>query len=74
MATPIYQKLYMKHLKRKINNMPKRKVEFFLCDKFDDCESCKNKFEEDICDDCDCGENFEEEDYDEVDRHFKGRV
>lgn len=45
--------------------------EVFICDKFDDCRFCRNRFEEDICDDCDVGENFEEEDYDEVDKYFR---
>jgi hypothetical protein len=46
----------------------------FECDKFDDCRFCRHRFAEIICEDCDVGENFEEEDYDEVDKYFKGRI
>jgi hypothetical protein len=48
--------------------------ECFQCDKFEDCGLCKNRFDEPTCDDCDVGENFEEEDYDEVDKYFQGRT
>lgn len=46
--------------------------ENFICDKFEDCGLCKNRFFEYICNDCDYGEEFEEEDYDEVDKEFRG--
>jgi hypothetical protein len=46
--------------------------EIFECSKFDDCGLCKNRFKARICNDCDVGEHFEEEDYDEVDKYFKG--
>jgi hypothetical protein len=43
-------------------------------DKFEDCETCKHKFCEWICDDeCDVGESYEPEDIEEVDAHFQGR-
>lgn len=46
------------------------------CDKFDDCKNCKWRFQPELyCeDDCDYGEMFEEEDPDEVDKYFQGRV
>jgi hypothetical protein len=47
--------------------------EIFECDKFDECGLCRNRFTLETCEDCDVGEFFEEEDYDEVDKHFKGR-
>lgn len=46
--------------------------EIFESDKFDECWSCKFRFCEATCDDCDYGENFEAEDPDEVDKEFKG--
>jgi hypothetical protein len=30
--------------------------------KFDECHYCLNRHDEDICDQCDCGELFEEDD------------
>lgn len=48
--------------------------ELFECDKFDECGGCKNRFTEFVCMNCDVGEYFEEEDYDEVDKHFNGRI
>lgn len=48
--------------------------EIFESDKFDDCETCKNRFTMKICIDCDYGESFEEEDIDEVDKYFNGRI
>lgn len=47
--------------------------EFFECEKFDECYLCKHRFKEKICEDCNAGEEFEEEDYDEVDKYFNGR-
>lgn len=44
--------------------------EFWECDKFDECGLCRNRFDESICDDCDYGENFEDNDPDEVDKDF----
>lgn len=46
----------------------------FECDKFNDCRFCKNRFFEKTCEDCDYGEEFEEEDIDEVDKYFNGRI
>jgi hypothetical protein len=46
----------------------------FECDKFEDCRLCRNRFKEMICSDCDVGEEFEEEDQDEVDKFFRGRL
>lgn len=54
-----------------INN---RDDDLFECDKFEDCNACRNRFLEEVCDDCDVGEEFEEEDLDEVDKHFRGRT
>lgn len=48
--------------------------DIFECDKFDDCRFCKHRFKALVCDDCNFGEEFEEEDYDEVDKYFKGRI
>jgi hypothetical protein len=48
--------------------------EIFESDKFDDCKDCRNRFRMNICNGCGFGEDFEEEDYDEVDKHFNGRV
>jgi hypothetical protein len=42
----------------------------FESDKFDECWSCKHRFCEWVCDDCGVGENFEEDDPDEVDKDF----
>lgn len=39
-------------------------------DKFDECWSCKHRFCLKTCLDCDYGENFEENDPDEVDKDF----
>lgn len=44
--------------------------EEFESDKFDECWTCKNRFCVKTCDDCGYGENFEEEDHDEVDKDF----
>jgi len=44
--------------------------EIFESDKFDECWQCRHRFEESICNDCDYGESFEEEDPDEVDKDF----
>jgi hypothetical protein len=44
--------------------------EVFESDKFDECWTCKHRFEEDVCSGCRYGEEFEEEDYDEVDKDF----
>ncbi len=48
----------------------------YECDKFDDCRTCKFRTVAHLyCeDDCDYGESYEEEDQDEVDKHFKGRL
>jgi hypothetical protein len=46
----------------------------FECDKFDECGGCKNRFKERICNSCGVGEDFEEEDMEEVDAHFGGRI
>lgn len=46
----------------------------FVSNKFDDCKSCKNRFNFSICRDCGYGEDFEEEDIDEVDKFFDGRI
>lgn len=48
--------------------------EIFESNKFDDCSSCKNRFKFHICMDCRYGEDFEEEDLDEVDKYFDGRI
>lgn len=48
--------------------------EKFESDKFDECWSCKFRFCEATCYDCDYGEEFEPEDFDEVDKDFKGRI
>lgn len=44
--------------------------EIWESDKFDECWSCKNRFCELICNSCDYGESFEEDDPDEVDKDF----
>lgn len=46
------------------------------CDKFEDCKFCKHRFLPELyCEDaCDVGESFEEEDQDEVDKYFQGRI
>lgn len=48
--------------------------DIFECSKFDECGSCKHRYIETTCDDCGYGEEFELEDYDEVDKHFQGRI
>ena len=45
----------------------------FECDKFEDCSTCRNRFREKVCVTCYAGEEFEEEDIDEVDKYFQGR-
>lgn len=45
----------------------------FECDKFDECNGCKWRFVEETCDDCGAGEDYEPDDMEEVDAHFKGR-
>lgn len=54
--------------------MSDEEEDFFECDKFNDCRFCKHRFEELTCEDCDIGEHFEEEDIDEVDKYFQGRM
>jgi len=44
--------------------------EIFESDKFDDCAACKHRFCEWICKRCDMGEEFEEEDLEELDELF----
>jgi hypothetical protein len=39
-------------------------------DKFDECWTCKHRFCELTCSGCGYGEEFEEEDLDEVDKDF----
>lgn len=46
----------------------------FVSNKFEDCRECRNRFSEIVCNGCDVGEEFEEEDYDELDKHFRGRL
>lgn len=43
--------------------------------KFEDCASCKWRCKPWLfCEDaCDVGESYEEDDYDEVDKYFRGR-
>lgn len=48
--------------------------DIFVSVKFDDCRECRNRFAETICNGCEMGEEFEEEDYDELDKHFMGRL
>lgn len=54
--------------------MKNNEDDLFECDKFEDCAACKNKYKETVCDSCDFGEEFEEQDLDEVDKYFKGRI
>ncbi len=44
--------------------------DIFESDKFDECYMCKFRFCEATCDDCDYGEEFEQDDPDEVDKDF----
>lgn len=50
--------------------------EVYECDKFEDCSTCKFRREPWLfCeDDCEVGESYEEEDQEEVDSCFKGRL
>jgi hypothetical protein len=47
--------------------------DIFISEKFEDCSECKHRFSCNICEWCDVGEEFEPDDMEEVDAHFKGR-
>jgi hypothetical protein len=45
--------------------------EVFESDKFDECYMCVNRFRERTCNGCDAGEEFEEEDPDNLEELMK---